>query len=334
MTLFKWSRTAATNGTADSTCPFPEGMAPSALNDGTRGMMAAIAKYRDDTAGAIQAGGSANAYTVSSFEGFSSYGDLAGQVIAFSPLNTNGDTVTLSVDGLGARPLRPAPGVEFLAGTLIQGTPYAATYNASDGVFYLRGYFASPYNVPLLSGMDYWDTVAPNSAFIFPRGQALSRAVYARAFARWGVSFGPGDGATTFNAPNKSGRVSAMTEAAASLLTGTYFGGNSTVIGAVGGAESQTLTAAQIPAITSRNAAQPIAVTSSRYLVGTAAATVLQDFNPANASGFRTPNNTASILQEGSSGNNDINVTSNNTGGQAHPIVPPTICCNYVIRVL
>jgi hypothetical protein len=63
MTLYHWSQTAANNATADITCPFPEGMAPSAVNDGTRGLMAAVAKFRDDIAGAIVTGGSVNAYT-------------------------------------------------------------------------------------------------------------------------------------------------------------------------------------------------------------------------------------------------------------------------------
>src|SRR6266403_6178311 len=127
MSFFKWSKVAANNGTADSTCPFPEGMAPSAVNDGTRGMMAAAAKFRDDISGAIVTGGTLNAYTVASNQGFGSLAtDLNGQMIAFSPHVTNGATVTLSVDGLAAKPLRSAPGVELVAGTLVQGTPYVA----------------------------------------------------------------------------------------------------------------------------------------------------------------------------------------------------------------
>jgi hypothetical protein len=51
-----------------------------------------------------------------------------------------------------------------------------------------------------------------------------------------------GDQHTTFNLPNKSGRVSAMVEAIATLLTSLYFGGNSTLLGAKGGLKSETLT--------------------------------------------------------------------------------------------
>ena len=53
MPLYRWSQTAASNATADPTCPMPEGMAASAINDGVRGAMAALARYRDDIAGAI-----------------------------------------------------------------------------------------------------------------------------------------------------------------------------------------------------------------------------------------------------------------------------------------
>jgi microcystin-dependent protein len=45
---------------------------------------------------------------------------------------------------------------------------------------------------------DYW---APLN------GQAISRTTYAKLFARWGTTFGAGDGTTTFNLPNPNGRV-------------------------------------------------------------------------------------------------------------------------------
>jgi hypothetical protein len=137
---------------------------------------AATAKYRDDVAGAILTSGSSTAYAVSSFQVFDTLAHLNGQMIAFTPHTTNGATVTLNVDSLGAKPLRTSPGVELLAGTIIQGTPYVATYNNTDGAFYLQGFFGNPYNIPLFGGMDFWDTVAPNSSFIFPVGQAIIRA--------------------------------------------------------------------------------------------------------------------------------------------------------------
>ena len=231
MTLYKWSQTASADAAADSTINWAEGQAPSSVNDSARAMMAATAKYRDDIAGAIVTGGTSTAYTVSSYQVFDTLAHLNGQMIAFTPHVTNGATVTLNVDSLGPKPLRSSPGVELLAGTIIQGTPYVATYNSGDGAFYLRGFFGNPYNVPLAAGMDYWGATAPNSSFAFPVGQAISRTTYATLFALIGTAYGPGDGSTTFNLPDKTGRVSAMIEASATRLTSTYFGGNSTVLG-------------------------------------------------------------------------------------------------------
>src|SRR5712664_1534305 len=101
MTLWRWSRTSAANGTADPTCPFPESMAASALNDGARGMMAAVAKYRDDIAGAILTTGTATSYALFSFQGFDSLAHMDGQMVAFTPHVSNGSPALINVDGFG-----------------------------------------------------------------------------------------------------------------------------------------------------------------------------------------------------------------------------------------
>src|SRR6266436_5968429 len=133
MALYTWSQTAGSNAASDSAINWQEGQAPSSVNDSARAMMAAIAKYRDDISGAIVTGGSSTFYTLSSFQVFDSFAHMNGAMVAFTPHVTNGDTVVINVDGLGNRPLRTAPGVELKAGTIIQGTPYVATYNNSDG---------------------------------------------------------------------------------------------------------------------------------------------------------------------------------------------------------
>src|SRR5689334_9245257 len=192
MTLYKWQQTSGSNATADSTVNWAEGQAPSTVNDSARAMMAATAKYRDDIAGAIVTAGSSTAYTVSSYEGFDTLAHLNGQVVAFTPHVTNGATVTLNVDALGAKPLRTSPNVELQSGVLIQGTPYVAVYNNADGAFYLRGFYGNPYNIPLGAGLDYWGPTAPNSCFAFPTGQTISQATYAGLFALIGTSYNTG----------------------------------------------------------------------------------------------------------------------------------------------
>lgn len=323
MTLYKWSQTASADATADSTINWAEGQAPSSVNDSARAMMAATAKYRDDIAGAIVTTGSSTAYAVNSFQVFDTLAHLSGQMIAFAPHVTNGATVTLNVDSLGAKPLRTAPGAELPAGTIIQGTPYVATYNNSDGAFYLQGFFGNPYNVPLGAGMDYWLPTAPNSSFVFPIGQPISRTTYATLFAAMGTTYGVGDGSTTFNLPDKTGRVSAMIEATATRLTSTFFGGNSQNLGAVGGLQSNSviLTHSHPNSLSdpghSHVQTLPVTGGGTGLPVGTA------------STGVASPSNNTQPATTG------ITLTNANAGtASAHNIVQPTIVCNYIIRII
>ena len=131
MALYTWSQTAGSNAASDSAINWQEGQAPSSVNDSARAMMAATAKYRDDISGAIGTSGTSTAYIVNSYQVFDTLAHMNGAMIAFTPHTTNGATVTLNVDSLGAKPLRTSTGVELLAGMLIVGTPYVATYNNS-----------------------------------------------------------------------------------------------------------------------------------------------------------------------------------------------------------
>jgi microcystin-dependent protein len=91
--------------------------------------------------------------------------------------------------------------------------------------------------------------IRPNTSSI-PTGQAISRTTYATLFSLVGTTFGVGDGSTTFNLPDKRGRVSAgvdtMGGVAAGVLTDAASGfGDS--LGEKGGAQSHTLTATEMP---------------------------------------------------------------------------------------
>lgn len=335
--VYTWSKTAAANATADNTVNYQEGQAPSSINDSARSLMASVAKYRDDISGSIVTTGISVAYIVASNQNFDSLVDFHGQVIAFSPHVTNdAGPVTMTVDGFANLPVRTSPGKELLAGVLVQGTPYTAIYNNTDGALYLQGFYGNPYNVPLGAGMDYWGPTTPNAAFAFPVGQAISRTVYAGLFALLSTSQGAGDGSTTFNLPDKSGRVSAMRETVATRLTSTYFFNNSTLMGAPGGGESQTLTLAQVPAgITSAVPGQTVNTVSSQNGVpsGVTTGAALTNgggtyYGPASLSqlGFGQINSSGTVA--------GVTATSNNTSGQPHSNVQPTIVCNYIIRIL
>ena len=251
MTLYKWLQASGSNANADSTINWAEGQAPSTVNDSARAMMAATAKYRDDIAGAIVTAGTSTAYTASSYEVFDTLAHLNGQVIAFTPHVTNGQTVTLNVDGLGAKPLRTSPNVELQSGILIQGTPYIAIYNNSDAAFYLRGVGPQP-GIPLGASIDYWGTSAPSTFFALAYGQGLSTTAYAPLFALVGYTYG-GTGAT-FNLPDLRGRVVAGKEdmgGSAAIRIGTVATDSTTItgttLGSAGGSATHALNTGEMP---------------------------------------------------------------------------------------
>src|SRR4249920_3127725 len=102
MTWWKWSSTAATDSTADSTINWAEGQAPSTVNDSARAMMAAAAKFRLDQAGVTTAGTS-TAFTLTSNQVFDTLAHLDGNVVGVAPHTISGLAPTLAVDGLTAR---------------------------------------------------------------------------------------------------------------------------------------------------------------------------------------------------------------------------------------
>jgi len=329
MTFYKWSQMASADATADSTINWAEGQAPSSINDSARAMMAATAKYRDDISGAIVTGGTPTAYTVSSYEGFDTLAHLNGQMIAFTPHATNAATVTLNVDSLGARPLRTAPNAELLAGTIILGTPYVAVYNNADGVFYLRGFYGNPYNIPLGGGLPFFGSAAPNSSFAFPYGQPINRITYATLFSLIGTTYGTGDGSTTFNLPDLRGRVLAgkddMGGTAQNRLTSSWFGANATILGAAGGNEKNALSSTnQLPQFTPNVSAYNLtyAVQGGYYVAG----------SPVTSSAADGVNN---------GGANPVPVAGSisfNSIGAVSPLsfttCQPTIICNYILRII
>jgi microcystin-dependent protein len=334
MSVFNWSQTASSNASADPTINWAEGQAPSSINDSARAMMSAIAKYRDDIAGAITTAGTSTAYTVTSNSGFDTLAHLNGQLIAFTPHTTNGATVTLNVDGLGAKPLRFSPNVEIQSGTIIQGTPYIAVYNNSDGAFYLHGASNQAYAIPLGAGIDYWGSTAPNSCFAFPSGQAISRTAYATLFSLIGTTYGIGDGSTTFNLPDKRGRVSAgvgnMGGTDAGRLSGATV--NSIGLGGTGGAETYSLARSDLPNVapTFSGAESTLDQGNILQFTGTFTANVpnsggsVQGFNnaaPTKISPTVIPGGTVQSLNGG------VTQTAINK-------IPPLIVCNYIIRII
>ena len=101
--VISWSQTAASNASADSNINFAEGMAPSAVNDSARALMAAVAKFRDDLGATKTLGGGTTAYTLTSNQGMTALTD--GMRVSFIVNSTNTGNCTLAVNGLTAKSL-------------------------------------------------------------------------------------------------------------------------------------------------------------------------------------------------------------------------------------
>jgi hypothetical protein len=133
-----WSTTAANNGLADPAVNWQEGMAPSAVNDSARAMMASAAKWRDDLYG-ITTGGTSTAFTAATGSTFATAAAMSGAIFTILPHATSGAAPTLAVDGLTARAINQSTGVAVATGALILGTPYLVKYVHASTEFILVG---------------------------------------------------------------------------------------------------------------------------------------------------------------------------------------------------
>ena len=170
----------------------------------------------------------------------------------------------------------------------------------------------STFAMPSGAVMPYAGASEP-SGWLLCFGQAVSRTTYAALFAVVGTTYGVGDGSTTFNLPDLRGRVVAgqdnMGGTSANRLTNQSGGVDGDVLGAAGGAETHTLTTAQLAAHSHEVYTNTISSTGSLDVIF---ATGLGVDASGSASGSAT--------------------TSSIGSGSAHNNVQPTFILNYIIK--
>lgn len=181
---------------------------------------------------------------------------------------------------------------------------------------------ASALLVPTGSIMAYISTSAPEGWLICD-GTPVSRTIYSNLFISIGITFGPGDGITTFNLPNTQGRM---------LVAYNSADGNFDSIGEIGGSKDATLTTNELPAHTH---------TGTTSTDGAHTHTVS---NTVQKTGNNTPDGLDSSANEidiinttttttSTAGSHNHTFTTNSTGsGNAFSIMNPYFTVTYIIK--
>ena len=135
----------------------------------------------------------------------------------------------------------------------------------------------------------YAGSSAP-SGWLICNGQAVSRTTYAALFAVIGTTYGAGNGSTTFNVPN--------------LVNKTVRGSNS--LGKTGGADTVTLTTANMPA--------------HSHGVGSLSTNNTGAHTHTVGTGTRASGGSSGNYPDAIYGTYDVTINTNSTGAHSHTI--------------
>lgn len=190
-----------------------------------------------------------------------------------------------------------------------------------------------PNMFPVGSVIDYAGSSAP-AGWLLCYGQNVSRTTYAGLFTAIGVTYGVGDGSTTFTLPDLRGRVVAgkddMGGTSANRLTDQSGGLNGDTLGDTGGSETHALTSGEGPTHTHTGTTD----SGGAHTHGQSDVTV---YTGGGTSGFTVqPGANTLYLDTGketdSGGSHTHGFTTGSSGsGTAHNNVQPTIILNKII---
>lgn len=129
--------TPLNNGTADAGISAAEGQTAGSVNNGMRGIMSGVKNALDDIGGALVAGGTANAITLTTKQNLSAAHIAAGLTLSFRATATNTGATTLNPDTTGAVAIVDQYGNALTGGEITSGTMCVVMYNANTSKWHL-----------------------------------------------------------------------------------------------------------------------------------------------------------------------------------------------------
>lgn len=130
--IHTYSTTDASNNSA-APAGFPEGQAPSTLNDCGRAVQGALARWYQDQNGSLTSTGSSNAYVLAANQTLTDLTDCP--LIVFRANHANTGAATIAIDGLTAKTIKKNHDQDLASGDIELNQIVILSYNATDDVF-------------------------------------------------------------------------------------------------------------------------------------------------------------------------------------------------------